>query len=342
MCSLARHLGMSIFCLIGLAGSHAWSQQLAPGTLQARWDSSQILIGDQAHLELRLQADPSKVHIQWPQIPDSVNHLLVVHRGPLDTVSSPSGPLITQRITWTSFDSGTWVLPSFSYVVSRSGQANPPDTLQTDSLVLRVQTVPVDTAKAFMPIKDIIQVPFDIWDYWPYLAVAALVALGIGIFLYLRRRKKGKQDPVSAQPQVPPYQTALDALRNLEQQEVWKLDVKSYYSTLTDILRIYLEHQYHMPALEQTTDEVLNNLKEHTRLNQQRETLAHILHTADLAKFAKFSPAPEEHARCMEGARAFIDWTKPRDLPNPEATDSSAAHEKDSNSSSGSDKLDHA
>lgn len=302
--------------------SRAWSQLRVPPLLSVQLDSSQILIGDQAHLELRLQADPSRFQIQWPVLPDSVNHMLILQRSPLDTLQTAAGPVLSQRITLTSFDSGAWVLPSLPYAIRARGDTSALATLQTDSLLLRVQTVPVDTSKAFQPIKDIIQVPFRIWDYWPYMAIALLVLLIVGWVLYLRRRKLRLPASMPDLPQDPPYQVALEALRNLEQQQLWKQDVKSYYSALSGILRTYLEHQHHLPAMEQTSEELLASLKPHTRLNQQRSALEHILQTADLAKFAKWKPETDEHVRCMQQARDFVDWTSSKEQAGTAASES--------------------
>lgn len=323
-----RQLWTIGLCVWGTVASRAWSQQRVLPVMSVRLDSSRILIGDQAHLELRLQADPSRFRIQWPVVPDSVNHLLILQRSPLDTLKTAAGPVLSQRITLTSFDSGAWILPSLPYVLRARGDTSAPATLQTDSLLLQVQTVPVDTSKAFQPIKDIIRVPFNLWDYWPYIALALLVLLLLAWVLYLRRRKKRRPVSQSGLSQDPPYQLALEALRSLEQQQLWKQDVKSYYSTLSDILRTYLERQHNLPAMEQTTEELLSSLKPHTRLNQQRSALEHILRTADLAKFAKGMPEADEHARCMQQARDFVTWTRPRE--QAETTESESPKPADS------------
>ena len=41
------------------------------------------------------------------------------------------------------------------------------------------------------------------------------------------------------------------------------------------------------------------------------EVLASILHTADLAKFAKWQPLPQEHFDAMDNARKFVDGSRP-------------------------------
>jgi hypothetical protein len=71
--------------------------------------------------------------------------------------------------------------------------------------------------------------------------------------------------------------------------------------------------------MEQTSDELLENIKPVTRLNQQRNNLQYILQTADLAKFAKLQPQPEEHESCMKKAYEIIEWTKP--APEKEEND---------------------
>ncbi len=66
--------------------------------------------------------------------------------------------------------------------------------------------------------------------------------------------------------------------------------------------------------MEQTTDELLALLKKQTEsraeLRKVRPELKLILRTADLAKFAKANPRPEEQNACMTAALEVIKRTQ--------------------------------
>lgn len=296
----------------------AFAQQPNAGTAKATADSAAIKIGEQFHLNLQVNAH-SGLHLVWAEIPDSFNHFLVVDRGKIDTSSQQGKNIYRQQITLTSFDSGAWHIPALDFKVILGDSAISSPTLITDSLLVQVNTVPVDTTKPFKPIKQIRRVPFNILAYWPYL-LGGLVVLLLLIYFVFFRKKKIKIIPEKIVPEEPPYEEAVKSLHQLEEEKLWQHnEVKAYYTRLTDILRRYIERQFNINAMEQTSDEILQNIKPVTKLNQQQNNLKYILQTADLAKFAKLQPAREEHEASMKKAYEVLEWTKPK--PEGEAKD---------------------
>lgn len=311
---------IAVVCCLGAL--KARGQQGA--AVRAQADSSGIRIGEQFHVVLDATVDTSLGRIEWAQVPDTFDHVLVVDRSAIDTVAAAGGLHYQQRLTLTSFDSGQWMIPAFTFHVLPAGGTDSAQALQTESLSIYVNTVPVDTTKPFRPIKPIRQVPFRLWDYWPFM-LGGLVLLALLVWLIFFRRRKTKEKPAAPRPGEPPYVVAEKDLHALEAEKLWQQgQVKAYYTRLTDILRLYIEKQFQVNALEQTTDELLSNIRPVTRLNQQRAPLQRILETADLAKFAKLQPLAEDHETCLRLAYDFVAWTRPR----PEATGDKAADDR--------------
>lgn len=277
--------------------------------VKASADTDRIRLGE--HVQLRLTASvPQKgVNVVFPQVPDSFGHFEVVRRSALDTSIVSGTQLFGQTIVLTSFDSGRWDIPALKFEVMNGNVA---DSAFTGPLSIDVNTVTVDTTKAFKPIKAVRTVGWSFWDYWLYFAIGISVALiGVGLFIYFRSKPK-KVAVAPPVPVTPPYEIALQQLQQLQEEKVWQQgDIKQYYTRLTDILRGYFEQQFNIPALEQTTEELLQHIKPVTILNQQRDKLRTLLSLADLAKFAKLAPTPEEHANAMVQAREIVEWTKP-------------------------------
>lgn len=280
--------------------------------VSATLDSSRILIGRQFHILLQAEANPAAEKIGWANIPDTFDHLQVVERGGIDTTRTGSKEVYRQQITVTGFDSGYWKIPAFDFKVIPAAGAQTPSVLSTDSLFITVNTVPVDTTQPFKPIKDIRFVRIPWTSYLGYI-LAGLAILALVIWLIRRRKPEPAAPAVKAAPSAPPYELALKALRELEAEKLWQNnEVKMYYTRLTDILRNYFEKQFGVSAMEQTTGELLQNIKNVTQLNQQKDNIEYILSTADLAKFAKQQPMPSEHQDCMKRALDIVEWTKPR------------------------------
>jgi len=144
---------------------------------------SRILLGEQIELTLRLEILQGTQSVQWPQLPDSLNHFEVLKRTPLDSIRSGNNLTYTQTLTLTSFDSGHWVLPSVSFIAGKK-------SVRTDSLAIDVTNV-VLKGKDYNDIKEIIEVAepgFD-WKKWlPYIIGTVLV---VALLLYwLSNRKK--------------------------------------------------------------------------------------------------------------------------------------------------------
>lgn len=289
----------------------AQQHDLAGTSAKATADSAAIKIGEQFHLNLTVNAGEG-LQLVWAQIPDSFGHFLVVDRGGIDTLTASGKKIYQQSLTLTSFDSGYWTIPAFSFQAVSGDSTISPPSLTTDSFLVKVNTVPVDTTKAFRPIKKIRSVPFNILAYWPYL-LGGLIVLLVLLYLIFFRKKKVKLIPEKVIPQEPPYEQALKNLHSLEKEKLWQQgEVKTYYTRLTDILRLYIERGFRINAMEQTTDELLQKIKPVTKLNQQQDNLRYILQTADLAKFAKLQPLPEEHEASLKKAYELLEWTKPK------------------------------
>lgn len=311
-------------CLLHPAGLYAQDYF----EVQAKPDTNSIRIGEQVKLHLSARVNlyvlkGASFKVIFPQVPDSLNHWEVVSRSHIDTSGGQYEKIFKQTLTLTSFDSGRWEIPALKFEVFSVTDGSY-DSVFTTPVLIDVNTVKVDTTKAFKPIKNIRTVPFRFMDYWPFIAggVGALLLIALFIWLYLRRKKKPV--PVVVAPSSTPYETATRELQVLKAEKLWQQgDIKQYYTRLTDILRTYFEHQFGIAALEQTSAELLQNIKPVTILNQQRDKLRSILAISDLAKFAKLQPTPEEHESCMQQAEAILEWTRPKAVKD---ADQSAPH----------------
>ncbi len=276
----------------------------------ARLDVRQITIGDQARLFLEVQNSSSTARVQWAVIPDSFNKLEVVEKGKIDTFKQGGTITYRQRLLITGWDSGLYKVPSFSFSVIPGTGA--PYTIQSDSFMLMVNTVAVDTTKGFKGIKGIIYVKNTWLDYiWVIIGAVVFIVLMIFVILYFVRNRRAK--PAVAQgPTETLQEFTLRLLNALDGRQLWqKKQVKEYYIELTDIIRNYIEARFETSAMELTTDEILAKALEHKEMVKYYDILSEILHTADLAKFAKFQPLPQEHIDAMQKSKQFVATSVP-------------------------------
>ena len=87
--------------------------------------------------------------------------------------------------------------------------------------------------------------------------------------------------------------------------------MEEFYTRITQILRHYVEARFHIRAPEQTTEEFLEQARTSEEIAAHRETLETFLTHADLVKFARYMPGPEEIGNAVSACRTFIQETKP-------------------------------
>jgi hypothetical protein len=92
--------------------------------------------------------------------------------------------------------------------------------------------------------------------------------------------------------------------------------MKDFYSTLSDIVRRYLEDRFRLRAPEMTTEEFLLVTSRDGRLAAgHRRLLGDFLTESDLVKFARHVPTLSDGERAFEAARRFVtDTTAPEEV----------------------------
>ncbi|MFA6150934.1 MAG: hypothetical protein WC716_06430 [Chitinophagaceae bacterium] len=308
-----RKIFISIFSVI--ISCFCSEKIIAQTTVSVKTDAQQITVGDQLRYFITATVDTTKAQLRWVNLPDTFNTLELVEKGKIDT--SRNGAIVTlkQKLLITGFDSGSFLIPRFSFLsVNKSGIV---DSLFTDSFRLLVNTVPVDTTKPFKAIKGVAEVETSWMDNLP-LIIALLVGIGliVWIALYFAKNKKLAQQKREVAREETFHERTLRLLNELDAKQLWQQDKpKDYYTELSEIVRQYIEIRFQTNAMELTTDELLRKAKKHREMAAFSKSLRPLLEAADLAKFAKANPLPEEHIEALELARNFVQVSKPKEQP---------------------------
>jgi hypothetical protein len=305
MVDLKRYILAFVIILTAMAGL---SQQV---NVSASLDTNAMLVGDHVGLKLKLTG-PANVKVQWPVIPDTIlGNITVIGRGNIDSSFSADRNQLTlsQDLNLTCFDSGFYTIPQIPFYYNL-----PPDTTEerasADLLMLAVHTIKVDTTQAIKPIIGPEKVPLTFREMVPYILAGLLAAFIIaGIVWYLRKRRKN-QPVLQFIPKVsiPPHEMALQRLETLRGKKLWQSGkIKEYYTELTEIVRNYIEVRYKVPALEQTSSEILDALSVSADFpGSLKPRLQIVLERADMVKFAKALPVATENEDSMQEAVSFI------------------------------------
>ena len=285
-------------------------------TVEARIDSVQIVMGDQAHLTLMVVAR-SGANVVFPvykpteQLTPGVEVLGISEVATRDT--SDNFVQYSRNYTLTSFDGNNYYLPPMT--VSVDGKK-----YKSKSLALKVLTVDVDTLhyEKFYPPKDVQDNPF-LWQEWSmvfWLSVIVVLLTAGAVYLY-SCVKQGKTINLKVKivKRVMPHQKALKEIQSIKADNmVRQEDQKEYYTKLTDTLRRYIEERYGFNAMEMTSAEIIDRLTAEQDA-QAMEELRTLFSTADLVKFAKHSTLINENDMNLVNAIEFINRTKVENMP---------------------------
>ncbi len=288
-------------------------------TIDARLDTNQITIGDQLHLTFRV-VKPANAEVIFPTLKDTLadGAIDILNVSPIDSSATTEGKtLLEQKYLITAFDSGLYYIRPFPFVLKTN---NITDTIFSRASYLDVHTVPIDSTGVLRDIKGIEKAPVSFGEIYPYLLLAIFAILAVWFIMYYFRKRK-KQQPIfrRERPPEPAHVIAIRELDKLKAEKLWQQQqLKQYYSRLTEIVRTYIERRFHIKAMEQTTDEILTDFRnEDIDTDINYDLLRSLLNLADLVKFAKQEPLPDENVQNIENAYTFVKNTMYRE-PEPE------------------------
>ena len=275
--------------------------------VKAEIDTTNIRIGEQ--FQLKISVDETQ-NVIIPKI--QLKGLEVIDSTRIDTIKNS----LIRRYILTGFDSGAFYIPQQQIFVKNQA-------FLTDSLLINIATIAIDTTKVKkFPIKSIKKEPYTFDDFriYIYLILAILAIIGFWIYWFVIRKRKETEDAPTYRT-LPPFEEAILRLNELDEKLLWQNNkIKEYYSELTEIVRGYIERELKVPALENTTDEVLAMIKDFKNadsIETSKETikkLKDLLQEADLVKFAKSKPLAIEIEDDRRDAEFIIGHLKPKQI----------------------------
>lgn len=284
--------------------------------VSAQLDSTQLMIGDQCDLRLQATLDKQE-HVQFPVYGEElIPGIEITDRTMIDTVSLKDGrQQLTQYLTVTSFKDSLFFIPALPFV---SGD----DTMFTDPLSLNViQPFEIDTTQnAITDIKPVYKAPIWWWGIlrWVLLALA-IAGLGVGsyyLYKYIQKRRLMREgDYVEPEVIRPAEEVALEKLDKIKEEKIWQQGrQKDYHTELTDVVREYIAGRFGISSQEQTSSEILTDIQ--PVLKDRKDlysSLKKMLSLADLVKFAKWNPLPDENEQSLRSAYEFVRETTPEE-----------------------------
>jgi len=215
-----------------------------------------------------------------------------------------------QSFTVASFDSGQVDLGPLQAILED-------DTVYSNSVLLLINPVEVDTTLDFKDIKTIDADPFTSWEifimwldeHWPWVAVPILAILIIIVLYKILKDRPAREERKVI---IPLHITLLNRLNQIRNNKIWQDgSYKQHFSDVTEVMQKYIAYRYNVPTLERTSPEILNALKLKAISEDDYKQIEKIFGLADMVKFAKTVPMQQENEQIVAFTEQFIRSTRP-------------------------------
>lgn len=291
-----------------LAVPEAVFAQEAIRILSHRFDPDDITIGTPVQLRLQIEVNES-LHIFLDSIEVSEQEHLEAGEPQVKQIKAEEMPIGKVRYEaiylLRAFAIGMHTLPPITIkYTSADGGAG---SIETPTYLFEVRSVKSPGTTDLKGIKGPWSAPPN-WFLYTLVMLLLIVIVGAVVLLYLRKRAKPIDLQSAVVSQRQPHEIAYEQLGRIEGMN-WiaqgKMNV--YHTEISHVMRQYIAARYHIPALELTTEELLDRLQAE---DTPRERVQRFFTSCDLVKFARYGPTkPEAHER-MEEARRIVDETK--------------------------------
>lgn len=256
-----------------------------------------IVIGEQIEYGLKVQV-PSpgyKVHFV---IPDSVPHFDIISKGEISTLPG-SPPSLEQVITFTSFDSGSWVFPSIPVLVTDGRRKL---NLASSTVLVQVGYSPEDTTGIY-DIRAVRKVSV-VDNFWYYVAAGLLLLIFLAwlIYRYLKKRRNRPKPVFSSL--LSPLEEAMAELNKLESESP---PLKELHTRAGEAFKKFISRKWQSDVSNKTSGELLMQLS--TRYDDAKITgmVADPLRLGDAVKYAKFRPSDQENLLAIRSWKEVVN-----------------------------------
>ena len=150
-------------------------------------------------------------------------------------------------------------------------------------------------------------------ENWWILATLGGLALLAGFAWWLHRRLRkneiGEEEEISLRD---PFEEAIEALDALDAKR-HHMEAKPFAFRLSEILRVYVERRFAVPAMEQTGEEFLREVAEHKFFrNRYDDLLREFIDRSDMLKYSREGLDGEGLRLLLDSAGHFVRDTHRR------------------------------
>ena len=252
-------------------------------TVDSKIDKEIAYIGDIIKWTILVE-NYEKRKLNFPIIPDQDELISIIKHQIIYNNNDPIGI----EFELTAWDTGKFTTPNFSFEIMKNNEVD--YSFQLDPIDFEIVSIltTIDQAE-FKDIKGPVPVK-NIFPFRKILYVFLLLVLMVTIILMWRKRISPEYEKINYDFLEDPYERASRRIKELDSSVL----TKEYYSTLSHVLREYIETKYFVRTLEMTTEEIENAIEIFQFEEENFFKIINFLKKSDQVKYARHAPIPEK------------------------------------------------
>ena len=160
--------------------------------------------------------------------------------------------------------------------------------------------------------------------YW-FLIPILTITLAFIVWRYIKKKKLNLEEKEVALP-VDPFEEAIRSISELQNEKIG--DPKPFVFRLSEILRVYVERLFKLPAMELTGEEFMREIATHSFFkNRYESTLMEFIEQGDRIKYSKEEFSLTITEQLLELALHFVRDTHTKLLEERQNSSSSNSKE---------------
>ena len=301
--SMKKLRALFILSLFAFFAVSAYSFDL---TVKENVDIAQVFIGDKFNYEIQVTA-PENAIVDLPSFVGNLGSFEVKEmKNEKITKDMPKG---TAKFTWLA-TLNTFVSGDFLIAPQEVHAIVGTDTVKThtDPVAVKVSSRTTGEETDIIDVEDPMKDPRrPQWAYVLFVILGVALLVFLGWFLHKKFAKRGEV------PQLPPYEEAVLALKELRNKNyLAEGNQGDFFMSLGFITRRYIERRFEVDILDATVAELKQRMSHVAGLPQAyKESVVTLAVETEPVKFAKMKLEGERCTFWMEWADRLLEDTKP-------------------------------
>lgn len=226
-------------------------------------------------------------------------------------------------LTFQPFDTGEFTFPALEFAVKSADSIS---YLKTKEFILNIESIITDSTQTITDIAAPLSVGLGFWDYFIPLSIIGLIIIGIIFLVRYLKNRKDKNIASIIFDERPPFLILLELLETLKKEKLLeKGHFLQFHFRLSLLLRLFIELQFKVNAVEMTTSEIRSYLLMDDF--REKSQIMDFLTFADKVKFAKFIPTISESESALIWLEDYLKSYK--DKTEDENTQEKTAENKE-------------